>query len=365
MSVAATIAILASVAVANEPPSACSLDSPIDELLQLVGVAVDEATLMANGNCEKVASAAEEEACLCAAFRLGWHGAARSGLRQRLLRRQPATAMRKLAQAAVDATQVILARLHPKYPQHLKFVPALEFAQSEELISVRVRYARYPRGEPLFVGTEGMELRLSDAELYYAVEGAEHPGYIETTLRWRHLLRRRDDCRDTEAQCEKWADEGACNAEAPVTFQAAGGAADGEPADCADWAAAGECTKNPGFMRAQCKTTCEQADAAAPKLVRVRCPHACGQCATPANGMNTLEATWAQVPGGLVFEARKAMARNWDRLLGPAQPFNRIGDAPSTPPVGTLLKCVEGCVAEAHECRQDCQRQAAQLYMIS
>jgi len=37
----------------------------------------------------------------------------------------------------------------------------------------------------------------------------------------------------------------------------------GEPADCAAWAAAGECTANPAFMRTECKVTCERADEAA------------------------------------------------------------------------------------------------------
>lgn len=38
-------------------------------------------------------------------------------------------------------------------------------------------------------------------------------------------------------------------------------AATEEDANCASWAAAGECSSNPDFMRTQCKVTCERADA--------------------------------------------------------------------------------------------------------
>jgi len=282
----------------------CSQDGPLDALLPAVGAASNEADLTRRGNCVAVSNATHEEECLCAAFRLGWHSAARAGLRQRLLRKQPAPAMRKLAQSAFDAMQVVLARMHSQYPRHLKFVPALEFAQTDDIISVRVRHARYARGAPLFVAVEGVNLRFSDTELFYAAEGGEHPGYVETTLNWRHPLKRRDGCADRDELCAKWASEGRL-------------------ADACKEMPSKEST--PSF--------------------RERCPLSCGTC-PDANGISGVESAWAAVPGGLLFEARKAKPGRWERLLADRNAINRVGEAPAAPPVGALLECVEACDAE-------------------
>ena len=80
----------------------------------------------------------------------------------RMLRKEPAPSLRKLAQATHAGTVAILARLHPKYPHHLKIVPALEWAQEREPLTVRVRFARYCRGEPLAQTAEQLTLLWDD-----------------------------------------------------------------------------------------------------------------------------------------------------------------------------------------------------------
>lgn len=153
----------------------CSLDSPVGEFLLIhVGGSADETTLQGRGGCEAVADSTtiNEEDCLCATFRLGWYEAARVGLRRRLLRKQPVLALRKLAQYTIAQSQVVLAQLHPRYPRHLKFLPAIEWAQTEEILSVKVRHARYTRGDPIFTEVGACDVRLSDLNLYYAAEGA-------------------------------------------------------------------------------------------------------------------------------------------------------------------------------------------------
>lgn len=333
------VVLVLTASVASEPPQACSLDSPIDALNASLGLVEDEAALLSRGGCG-VVNPVEEEACLCAAMRRGWHEATRAGLRQRLLRRQPSPTIRKMAQTSVDAMQVLLGRLNPKYPKNLRFVPALEYRESADAISVRVRHARYPRADPLFSTSDGIVVLLSDAELHYAAEGLDKPGYAETTLRWLHPLRRRDGCMDHEEGCEEWAAGGAC-AELPA-----------------------EATGAPTFAE--------------------RCPRSCGVC-PPANGTQAVVAAWVTVAGGLVFEARKAREGLWGRLLATgAAALNRVAEAPVEPPVGTLLECVEGCASELcdgargrqtaaaadgggclGECREACAAEVAGRYAFS
>ena len=313
------ISILAAAAAAEDTSSACSHDAPVTAVRAAVGDATDEAALLASGGCE---ARDDEEACLCAALTLQWTAAVRTGLRSRLLRKQPCANVRAHAQTTHDSAVALLARMHPKYPQSVKFLPAIEWAQNADTIRAKVRHARYTRGEPLFTRVDGAPtLRFSDVEAYVAAEGYEKAAFAETTLRWRHALLRRDGCADKEAGCERWAAEGVC-AEPPPT---------GAPA----WAE--------------------------------RCAQSCGACPA-ANGTHEVEMTWSAVPGGTVIEARKAATAAWDRLLLPAHPANRIAEAEPAlrdPQVGELLACVEAACSswswrranddELEACRRGCE----------
>ena len=298
------VLVLASLAAAEaSPPSPCDLNCPLALVHNALGGAADEAALVAQGGCEAAAEE-QQEGCICAALSRGWHDAARGALRSRLLRKAASPAVRAFAQATHDAAHAILARMHPKYPKHLKLIPALEWAQTEELVTVTIRHARYTRGEPLFVGVEASTLRLGDDELYYSAEGDEKPAFAETTLRWQHLLHRRDGCTDQETGCAQWAAQGACG-EAP--------------------AVAGF----PSFLE--------------------RCPRSCGGC--PAANGSAVYAAWASVPGGMLFEARKSRPDRWDRLLEAAHPSNRIAHLDGGRlPVGRLLGCVDSCCASKGCC---------------
>ena len=280
--------------IAAEP---CSPNATIDELRRSVGLARDEAAFVAGGGCGG-RPPLEEEACICSAFRQGWYEAARLDLRSRLLRKQPAPAMRLLAQEAHDAMQGILARLHPKYPRHLKWPPAIEWAQTDDSVAIKVRHARYTRGEPAFVKVEQSDLRISDDEVFYSAISDEKPGFVEMSLRLRRRLQRRDGCEDHEEGCEKWAAEGAC---------------DGSPPPGA-----------PTFQQ--------------------RCPRSCGSCPA-ASGPPALSMAWMAIEGGVYIEARKVRAEPWDRLTDQPTPTNRI--ALAAVPMGELLACVDGCSAEA------------------
>ena len=73
----------------------------------------------------------------------------------------------------------------------------------------------------------------------------DKPGFVETNLEWRQLLKRRDGCVDHEDDCGRWAAQGACSGE-PLT------------------------QGMPSFM--------------------ARCPRTCGGC-PPVNGTAQVEAT--------------------------------------------------------------------------
>ena len=200
--------VAAFAAAIGDQSTACSPDAPLTVVAAAVSGHESEESLVSAGGCEV---ADDEEACLCAALSLKWAAVLRSGLRKRLLSKQPAARVRAFAQATHDSAVAILARLHHKYPASVKFLPAVEWAQTADVISVRVRYGRYTRGEALFQRIDGTPaVRLSDDECYHAAEGLEKPHFAETTLRWRGLLKRRDGCADQEEGCARWASEGAC-----------------------------------------------------------------------------------------------------------------------------------------------------------
>ena len=276
---------------------ACSYDAPLALLHAAVGAA-NEAALLANG-CP---AGVDEEHCVCGAMRLGFMNATRTLLRERIVRKEAAPAVRRLAQATHAGTVAILARLHPKYPHHLKILPAIEWAQTDETLTIRIRFGRYCRGEPLVLTAEALQLLWDDEALFLTAEGAEAPSYFVANLRWAHRLKRHDGCTDSEAECLKWADDGSCDDDS-------------------------------------------SGDVAAPPL-KERCKRSCGLCPA-ANGTAAVDGTWAAVPGGVVFEAVKAVAEKWERPLSARLPPNRIDHAGDRMEVGRLLGCARACRRES------------------
>lgn len=250
----------------------------------------------------------DSEACVCAALMLGKLDVAKAAIVSRLSRGEQALRVRAFAVARHDAAVGILARVHPRYPRHLKSVPALLWAQTNEAFHLRIRFARYTSGEAMARHVEHLNVSLTTTGLHFSAESAEmrSPAFFETTIEWLHPLARADGCTDTAENASQ----------------------------CAEWATQGECASNPTFMAAQCALSCgacgaggaEGADAAAD-----------GARAT---------ATWALVDGELVIEARKAVAQPWARPLLNANPANRILFAEELgESVGQLLRCVERCAA--------------------
>ena len=284
----ATLLLLICDAAAEAAYDACSPHAPLAVSHAAVG------TLDTDGTCP---SGVDEEHCVCGAMRLGLTNATRTLLRARMLRREPAPAVRRLAQATHAGTVAILARLHPKYPHHLKIIPALEWAQNEQTLTVRVRFARYCRGEPLAQAAEQITLLWDDEALFLTAEGADAPAYFVASLKWAHRLKRHDGCGVSEPECAKWAAEGSC---------------DDPPSD-----------------------------ASAPPMAE-RCKRSCGGCPS-ANGTAAVDGTWAAVPGGVVFEATKAVAEAWERPLATRLPPNRIDHADGGLEVGGLLRCASTC----------------------
>lgn len=348
---------------------ACDVDASPAAVLQAVNNATTEADFT-------TCAAASEEACICAALRLGWRSSTQRLLNDRMLRKVPAPAVRRYAQERRDSSIAILARIHQKYPKHLKMLPALEWAQSEDALFVRVRYARYTRGEPLVINTEVLALEWDDAKCSIRAEGDEKPLYISSTLQWRHYLRRRDDCADSEEECARWADEGACKQD--ELYHAAtrdDGCTDVEPM-CAHWARGGECDKNVAYMSASCPLSCMTCRNA-PSL-HERCRRSCSQCPR-ASGRTGVDAAWLAVPGGVVFEARKQVSGHWERLLAEKHPPNRIDAANGGVVVGAILECFEACAAAKPEpcaaddatsaaceehCRAHCAAKLAEGYAV-
>ncbi|KAL1519475.1 hypothetical protein AB1Y20_022994 [Prymnesium parvum] len=241
----------------------------------------------------------DRESCICAAMRFHWHATARALVSSREGGQQLHRA-RRLAEARKENASHLLARLHPRYPYHVKLPPALLWAQDRERLHVRVRYARYATGEPICRAVEAVNLTLSTEGLFFSAESTEKPAYFELALRWAHPL------------------------------MPAGGAAC--PLDshqlCGEWAANGECDRNPPFMHE-------------------RCARACGRCAPPlASG--PVEAAWTLADGGLVVEAKKLSPALWNQsaTLGPAR-------TASTKQIAYAAE-LEGTVGELQECHERC-----------
>ena len=154
----------------------CNLDSNLQAAISIVGV---------NGEASLLSSAeqrADDEMVACAAQRLGWNHAAAALVTARMQRKLASHNVRKLAQARRDAAAHFLARLHPRYPRHLKAVPALVWAQTEEVVQLRLRFARYTTGASLCQYVEHATVRVSNGTVHFTAEGADAPTYFDTTL---------------------------------------------------------------------------------------------------------------------------------------------------------------------------------------
>ncbi len=256
----------------------------------------------------------DTEACVCAAMLLGKHTEAKAAIMSRQSRGESGLRIRSYANARADAATGILARIHPRYPRHLKSVPALLWGQTDEVLHLRVRWARYTTGEPMARRVEHVNVSLSSAGLYVSAESAlgTTPAFFETTLTWLHPLARADGCADQEAGDQ-----------------------------CAAWAAAGECEANAAFMAQRCQLSCGQcpeSDAPVRAAWAVRRPRL---PPSPSRLLGHRLVTPRPPPpppplrphlllplqvtdGELIVEGRKAFAANWTRLLAAAKPANRI-----------------------------------------
>jgi len=251
----------------------------------------------------------DSEACVCAAMMLGKLDVAKAAIVSRLSRGEQALRVRAYAVARRDAAVGILARVHPRYPRHLKSVPALLWAQTNEAFHLRIRFARYTSGEAMARRVEHANVSLTTTGLYFSAESSDMraPAFFETTIEWLHPLARSDGCTDTAENASQ----------------------------CAEWAAQGECASNPTFMSARCALSCGACGAAG----------AGGAAGAAADGAVAV-ASWALVDGELVLEARKAVAQPWARPLLNANPANRILFAEELgESVGQLLRCAERCAA--------------------
>lgn len=270
---AALVTWLIFIAATAASPNPCDLNESTTTLQSLAGTS-DEGSF----SC---ASDADEEHCICTTLRLGWTETAKHLLAQRVQKKQGISAVRNLVQAMHAGTVGVLARLHASYPKHLKIHPAIEWAQDNNYVTLRVRYARYTRGESLFREVDGgVAMSWSDDALRVKAEGDDVPGFINSTLSF--------------------------------------------------W---------------------EKIDVA--------------------------EATYVQVQGGVVFEARKAEGGIWPRLLSAKQPPNRIDAVDAGQPLeaGALTRCSADCrngcgwteeaSACATRCRDQCQAEFATRYSVT
>ena len=125
---------------------------------------------------------ADAELCACAALQLGWMRAARALLRSS--DRKFGSRLRELAQSRVNEAKNFLVRLHPKYPAHIKAVPALLWAQTSETLHVRVRLSRYPGGEYTMRRASPLVVNCTADGLFFSAEGDDVAAYFSTTVRW-------------------------------------------------------------------------------------------------------------------------------------------------------------------------------------
>lgn len=115
----------------------------------------------------------DSEACICAALHFGWASAAKAALIDRASKKRPSLRVRQFAQTRHAAAVSFLARMHPRYPRHVKAIPALVWSQNDTMIQVRVRFARYAGGESLVTNIEHTEVLIDDHSLYLRGEGIE------------------------------------------------------------------------------------------------------------------------------------------------------------------------------------------------
>ena len=346
---------LRTIAIAAALLASCSC-SPCDEEATQAVVLAAVGGAKTEGDFGACSESDDEEGCVCAAMRLGWHEAARSAVVSRTSRHLASPAVRQFAQSWKIAASGLLTRLHPSYPRRFKMLPAIVWAQTDEILHVRVRHARYTRGESAIKGIEQGTLQalLTDEGLFYSVEGDLLAGFLQTSLSFFGKLERADGCGDAEESCAKWAGRGMCD-------------------DSSARAAA-----PPAMTEAEAEQ-----QALEPSVVRSRCAQSCGLCA-PLNGSDHavaaqgvalysrepgVRAAWAHVPEAFVFEARKSVEGRWPRLLESRSPKNRLAQVaeedaeegaramlPGSPrrAVGELLECVEACL-------DNCEAEAQQL----
>ena len=112
---------------------------------------------------------------MCAALRLGWLTAAKSALNSRVLAKRQSPRVRHFAQAQHASAVALLSRMHPRYPQHVKAIPALVWAQDDTTVQIRVRFARYTGGESIVDTLEQFDVSVGDRSLFLTGEGVEKP----------------------------------------------------------------------------------------------------------------------------------------------------------------------------------------------
>ncbi|KAL1528739.1 hypothetical protein AB1Y20_010071 [Prymnesium parvum] len=272
---------------------ACDEECDLATVRRIVGGAAEEAAM----NCSSTRADDEEvesEACVCAALRLGWVGAAKAALLSRIAKKRQSLRVRHFAQAQHAGAVAILARLHPRYPQHVRAIPALVWSQDETTIQVRVRFARYTGGESLVDTLEQTSMSVDDRTLYIRGEGVEKPAFFNETLRWHQQLLRTDSCTDGSEECD-------------------------------------------GVTEAECDS-----NSTASQL----CPKACGSC---KDAPSSARLAWGFYPGGLFLEAKKATPGWWFKLLEVKHPQNRILFIEAnqcTASLGSFLSCFEDCKSE-------------------
>mmetsp|Transcript_7334 Transcript_7334/g.16042 ORF Transcript_7334/g.16042 Transcript_7334/m.16042 type:complete len:517 (+) Transcript_7334:1-1551(+) len=130
------------------------------------------------------------EDCICAALKLGHIEDARILLRENQCSSASCPRVRKLAQERADAAVLFLARMNPRWPAHVKLVPAVRWAQNDAIVRINLRFSRFTGGAPLVLGIEQGKLQIHADQIFFAAEGREKPAYFETTLRLAHSLRR-------------------------------------------------------------------------------------------------------------------------------------------------------------------------------
>ena len=196
--------LLLSNANAAAAADACDINCPM---------AVVRSTANGTDDAFTCFSAPDEEQCACAAMRMGWMNAAKAVLTRRMLQKLPSPRVRFLAQTQHDSAVSLLARLHPRYPQHVKAIPALLWSQTDDMVQVRVRFARYPGGEALVQTLEELRVEVSDRQLSLTGEGVERPFFLRESLKWRQALARRDGelCGDRDENCVELATAGLCS----------------------------------------------------------------------------------------------------------------------------------------------------------